>query len=162
MVTTKACPLEGQPSRRCASTNDTVAKGSFVLSTTSGSWDSRLASYQVWDPKGCGPEEGEELSSVRTMLLNVSRWLGHAGGEGMATALLLDSETFFTHASDPPVQRAAVDRKHDLIFNLRGENKFPRKDSASKSVLGLLSRFQTPSLFLKGGMLVTLAFLPRV
>ena len=69
-------------------------------------------------PTHVGPEEGEELSSVRTMLLNVSRWLGHAGGEGMATALLLDSETFFTHASDPPVQRAAVDRKHDLIFNL--------------------------------------------
>jgi sialidase-1 len=72
-------------------------------------------------PTTRGIPESEEVNGTVAVLKNVSHWLDQANGTGLITTIVLDSEIFFTHPSEPAAYQQAVDRKHDLAFNLTRE-----------------------------------------
>jgi hypothetical protein len=104
----------------CAEICDAVAH------TRTGAPPTITVNYSPWyhkfpskDPTVTGPPEAAELAELRTQLMNLKSWLPAAGsGSTQLGAVLFDSEKFHYSTHDSATYRAALTRKHDLIWNL--------------------------------------------
>jgi hypothetical protein len=96
----------------------------------------------------CAPEEAE-LGHFRAGLANVSHFIAVAneelGASVRVAALLIDSEIFESDWWFPPSYKAAVTRKHELIYNASRE-MFPAAGVSSQCAASLASASLAPAL----------------
>jgi hypothetical protein len=102
-----------------------VAICTAVAPARKGARPTITVNYSPWytkfagkDPTVVGDTEAAELAYAAAQLGNLKTWLAGAGGQIELGAVLIDSEKFHFTGDSTAAFKAALTRKHDLIWNL--------------------------------------------